>query len=85
MNPLRTPGVQNIEKAYSNGGGTATHQPAYGGTKLGDNSQHLREGGASGRKEGFKDDGIGEEQRPVQPNATGKMFNDMKYGSEKGK
>ena len=37
VNPLRTPGVKNIEDAYSNGGATTTHTPAYGGTKLGQN------------------------------------------------
>jgi hypothetical protein len=30
-NPLRTPGVQNIESAYQRGGATSTHTKAYGG------------------------------------------------------
>lgn len=30
-NPLRTPGVKNIESAYQRGGATSTHTKAYGG------------------------------------------------------
>jgi hypothetical protein len=35
-NPLRTPGVKNIEAAYRGAGATATHTPAYGGTRQGE-------------------------------------------------
>ena len=35
VNLLRTPGVKNIENAYSNAGATTTHTPAYGGTRMG--------------------------------------------------
>jgi len=85
-NALRTQGVKNIEAAYSNGGGTSTYQPAYGGTKQGDKDmQSLREGGASGRKDGFKDEGLGDEQRSNTLTPIGRTWNDMKYGSESGK
>jgi hypothetical protein len=30
-NPMRTPGVQNIETAYQRAGATSTHTKAYGG------------------------------------------------------
>jgi len=45
-NPFYTTGVQNIEKRYSAGGGSATHQPAVA-TKLGshdDQSGNVEEG-----------------------------------------
>jgi hypothetical protein len=31
VNPLRTPGVKNVEGAYQRGGATSTHTKAYGG------------------------------------------------------
>lgn len=45
----RTPGVKNIERAYTNAGATGTHTKAYGGTPLGEKDQvDLKEGGGTG-------------------------------------
>jgi hypothetical protein len=86
INPLRTPGVQNIEKAYANGGGTTTHQPAYGGSTQGSRGANgLRQGSATGLKDGMNSEHIGEEQRPVQPGIVGEKFHEMKYESKSGK
>ena len=87
-NPLRTPGVRNIEQAYSNGGATSTHTPAYGGTQMGKRDHDgLKEGGAKGSsaKEGMQTEGIGEEQRPVQPGVVGEKLHEMEHGSKTGK
>lgn len=53
------------------------------GSSSGDRgSVHLKEGAASGTGHGdgpgIKNEGMGEDQRPVQPNKIGKAFNDMK-------
>ena len=86
INPLRTPGIVNIEKAYANGGATTTYQPAYGGSPQGSKgADGLRRGGASGVKDGMNDEHIGEQQRPVQPGVVGEKFQEMKYGSKTGK
>lgn len=90
VNPLRTPGVKNIENAYSNAGATTTHTPAYGGTKMGDRgSVHLKEGSASGLRHGdgpgITDEAVGADQRSGQPNKIGKAWNNMQHGNEGGK
>lgn len=86
FNPLRTPGVKNVENAYANGGGTKTHMPAYGGSTQGSRgADGLRQGGGTGLKDGMNTDSIGEEQRPVQPGIVGEKFHEMKYGSKGGK
>jgi len=85
-NPFRTPGVQNVEQAYANGGGTTTHQPAYGGSTQGSRGANgLRPGGATGLRDGMNSEHVGEEQRPVQPGIVGEKFHEMKYGSKSGK
>lgn len=85
-NPLRTPDVQNVEKAYANGGATTTRQPAYGGSTQGSRgAEGLRPGSATGLKDGTNSEHIGEEQRPVQPGVVGEKFHEMKYGSKSGK
>ena len=85
-NLLRTPGVANVENAYANGGGTTTHQPAYGGSTQGSKgADGLRQGGATGVKDGMDSEHIGEQQRPVQPTVIGEKFNELKYGSKSGK
>lgn len=84
--PFKTPGVQNVENAYANGGGTTTHIKGYGGTIQGTKGAGpLRETGGTGKPQGFEHEGIGEEQRPTQPTRIGEAFNEMKYGSTKGK
>lgn len=89
-NPLRTPGVRNIENAYANGGATRTHTPAYGGTTQGskgtrDQGAALREGGASGSQlpKNFDTEGVGEDQRSSEKGL--KIWNDYKYGNDKSK
>lgn len=80
-NPLRTPGVQNIERAYRSGGATSTHTKAYGGTVQGQKeSDELRPGGATGKESGFQFEGIGTDQKSDQPGKAGQLFNEMKHG-----
>lgn len=86
-NPLQTPGVANIEGAYQKGGATATHTKAYGGTKLGEKSDVLKDDGGTGRSKGVDFEGAGDDQRP-EGSRKGKVaekFDKMKYGSEKDK
>lgn len=54
---VSTPGTQNIEKAYTNGGGSATGQPAYGthDRKRGDPEGSVGPVTGSGVKEHMKD------------------------------
>lgn len=65
-NPLKTPGVQNIEGAYQKGGATSTHTKAYGGTTLGSKDDVMKDNGGTARPRGFDDHpgGTGDEQRP---------------------
>jgi len=85
FNPLRTPGVANVENAYANGGGTTTHQPAYGGSTQGSKgAEGLRQGGASGLSNGTKSPGLGEEQRPTQSGVVGEKWKEMQSGSKSG-
>ena len=83
---FKTPGVQNVENAYANGGATATHTKGYGGTIQGTKgSGPMRENAATDKPPGFDHDGIGEQQRPTQPRKIGEAFNELKYGSPRGK
>jgi len=86
---LATPGVKNIEKAYTNGGATPTHTKAYGGTHQGDKSSvHIREGGATGtstKESPFEKEGMGDEQRPWPATKGGEIFDQTMLGSHKGK
>jgi len=86
-NPLRTPGVKNVEQAYQNAGATATHTKAYGGSVQGQkDSPVLREGGGTGKEKGFDShEGIGDSQRPWPKTKAGEAFDTMNYGQEKGK
>ena len=86
---LSTPGVKNIEKAYSNAGATPTHTPAYGGTKMGDrDSVALKEGGATGGPKNsmnpMKQDSVGDDQRPGKPTKAGEVWDQTMLGSHKG-
>lgn len=90
--PLRTPGVRNIENAYTNGGATRSHTPAYGGTVQGTTGRRiddaeLRDGAGSGEqlKLGFRTEGVGEDQRPSQSGWLGRTWHRMIYRSDKGK
>ena len=87
INPLRTPGVQNIEGAYQKGGATATHTKAYGGTKLGQKDDIMKDGGGTARPKGFEADGMGDEQRAhgTMKGKVGEKFDEMKYGSKNDK
>jgi len=85
---MRTTGVQNIEKAYTNSGATPTHTKAYGGTQQGDkNSVHLKEGGGTGEStklSPFEKGGMGDEQRPKPASKAGEIFDQTMLGSHKG-
>jgi len=86
---FRTPGVQNIERAYSNGGATPTHTKAYGGTKQGNRDEvALREGGGTGASKSgspIAKPGMGDDQRPSDKTKTEEALNATMYGSGKGK
>jgi hypothetical protein len=71
--PLRTPGVRNIERAYSAGGGTSTHTPAHGHGPDGLSRKERAQGAMDGLvnegkiiPEGPQRDDVGDDQRPVQ-------------------
>ncbi|KAI9810580.1 MAG: hypothetical protein M1826_003502 [Phylliscum demangeonii] len=86
---LRTPGVANIEAAYTRGGGTATGLPALGTTRTtgGDQGQ-----GQVVPRKGVESQAVGSEsfegsiadQKP-EPGVLAKAFNTMTYGSTGGK
>lgn len=86
---MKTPGVGNIEKAYTNAGATPTHTKAYGGTQQGDNSSvHIRDGGGTGestKQSPFEKEGMGDEQRPAPATKGGEIFDQTMLGSHKGK
>lgn len=87
---LRTTGVQNIEKAYTNAGATPTHTKAYGGTGVGDkDAVDLKEGGATGGPKHsvspFDRDHIGDDQKSQTPTKAGEIFDQTMLGSPKGK
>lgn len=85
MNPMRTPGVQNIEGAYQSGGATATHTKAYGGTVQGQKDDLRRAATGTGKQDGVGEAHIGDDQRPGITNKVGEKFKDMKYGAAKDK
>lgn len=86
---FRTPGVKNIEKAYTNAGATSTHTKAYGGTRQGDPDGILREGGGSGhpnKANPFEQEGLGDDQRPAgRGTKLGEVFDKTNMGSSKGR
>ncbi|RVX72328.1 hypothetical protein B0A52_04533 [Exophiala mesophila] len=83
---FKTPGVRNVENAYANGGATTTHTKGYGGSIQGQKgAAGLREKSGTDKPAGFAHEGMGEEQRPVQPTKVGEAWNEFKYGSAKGK
>ncbi|KAI9670386.1 MAG: hypothetical protein M1817_004429 [Caeruleum heppii] len=83
---FRTPGVKNIENAFSRGGGTKTHTPAIA-TKRGD-SEHVTGGAANqDQKQGIDSTSFQNkfgDQKP-KPGLMGKAYNTFVYGSENGK
>lgn len=86
VDTLKTPGVKNIENAYTNGGATPTHTKAYGGTIQGRKSDaSLREGHGTNKSNGFNEPNIGSDQRSTQPTKAEQIFNEVQYGSAKGK
>jgi hypothetical protein len=70
--PLRTPGVANIERAYSAGGGTASHTPSHGHGEDELNRAQRAQAGLDGvgsvkrDANGPERSGVGHDQRPVQ-------------------
>ena len=86
VDTFKTPGVRNIENAYSNGGATPTHTKGYGGSIQGQKSGGtLRENHGTNRPNGFNDPDIGADQRPDRPTKIEEAFNQVNYGSSKGK
>lgn len=85
---MKTTGVSNVEKAYTNAGATPTHTKAYGGTHQGDkNSVYIREGGGTGETKKlspFDKEGMGDEQRPRPASKGGEIFDQTMLGSHKG-
>jgi hypothetical protein len=78
--------VRNVENAYQNGGATATHTKAYGGTIQGRKGDGpMRDQSGTDKPNGFQEEGIGEEQRPNQPTVVGKKWNEMTSGSSTAK
>jgi len=80
---IKTPGVKNIEAAYSRAGGANNHLPG-SATKLGSQDQKgntAEEQGVGSQKftDGFSD------QRREEPSVVGKMFNNMINGTDKTK
>ncbi|KPI45765.1 uncharacterized protein AB675_472 [Cyphellophora attinorum] len=86
-NPLKTPGVANIEGAYQKGGATSTHTKAYGGTTLGQKDDVMKENSATARPKGMDFEGAGDEQRRhgSEKGKPGEAFTGMNYGTSKGK
>ncbi|KAF7958941.1 hypothetical protein EAE96_002467 [Botrytis aclada] len=79
---FKTPGVQNIEAAYSRAGASNNHTPGYAST-LGSQSQkpgsEMEQGvGSEKFREGISD------QR-VESSAVGKLFNNLINGTDKSK
>ncbi|KAK5460991.1 hypothetical protein LTS15_003054 [Exophiala xenobiotica] len=84
---FKTPGVKNVEKAYQSGGATSTHTKAYGGTIQGRRGDEtMREGASTGAPRGYDEPDIGYDQRPGPISGkAGEKFNEIQYGSPKGK
>ncbi|KIX97876.1 uncharacterized protein Z520_06654 [Fonsecaea multimorphosa CBS 102226] len=83
---FKTTSVQNVEKAYANGGATSTHTKAYGGTVQGQKQDGpMREGSATNNPKGYQQEGIGHDQRPTDLTKPEKWWNKTMLGSEKGK
>jgi len=82
---FKTPGVKNIERAYTNGGATPTHTKAYGGTIQGKGIDGPpREISGTNQPAGFNRPGFGSDQRPTQPTKGEELFNEIQYSSAKG-
>lgn len=83
---LKTTGVENVEKAYTRAGATATHTKAYGGTIQGQAQDGaLREGGSTNKPNAFEQEGMGEDQRGSAQSPPERAWKKTMYGSEKGK
>lgn len=86
---MRTTGVQNIEKAYTNAGATPTHTKAYGGTKQGSNEDvALREGGGTGGKKygsPMDKEGLGGDQKAQTQTGVEDVLAHSNYGTKKGR
>ncbi|KAK5045423.1 hypothetical protein LTR84_009287 [Exophiala bonariae] len=83
---IKPPGVKNIERAYTNGGATPTHTPGYGGTVQGKGiDAPRRESSGTGKPGGFDQPNIGYDQRRDRPTKAEETFNEIQYGSSKGK
>ncbi|EKD19304.1 uncharacterized protein L3040_009255 [Drepanopeziza brunnea f. sp. 'multigermtubi'] len=81
---LKTPGVKNIEAAYSRAGATNHHTPGVA-SKLG--SQAQESGAGNGEHQGVGSqkfqDGISDQRQ--EPSTIGKVFNNMINGTDRTK
>ena len=65
---------------------STTHTKGSGGTIQGiKEAGQMRENAATGKPNGSDYDGIREDQRPTQPTKVGEAFNELKYGTSRGK
>ncbi|TEY73336.1 hypothetical protein BOTCAL_0079g00010 [Botryotinia calthae] len=79
---FKTPGVQNIESAYSRAGAGNNHTPGYAST-LGSQSQKPGSEGVQGvGSEKFRE-GISDQRG--EPSALGKVFNNLINGTDQSK
>jgi len=65
FNPLRTPGVSNIEKRFSSGGGTPDHTPAVASPRGRPNQVHGKQEGETGINTPHYAEKIGEQTPQV--------------------
>ncbi|KAF7893097.1 uncharacterized protein EAF02_000635 [Botrytis sinoallii] len=79
---FKTPGVQNIEAAYSRAGASNNHTPGYAST-LGSQSQKPGSEMAQGVGSEKFSEGISDQR--VEPSAVGKLFNNLINGTDKSK
>ncbi|KAF5878195.1 uncharacterized protein Bfra_000360 [Botrytis fragariae] len=79
---FKTPGVQNIESAYSRAGASNNHTPGYAST-LGSQSQ--KPGSEMEQGVGSEKFGEGISDQRVEPSAVGKLFNNLINGTDKSK
>ncbi|ESZ98898.1 hypothetical protein SBOR_0756 [Sclerotinia borealis F-4128] len=70
---FKTPGVQNIEKAYSRAGATNNHTPGYA-SALGSQDQ---KGGSENQGVGSAKFAEGISDQRGEPSVVGKMFNNL--------
>jgi len=79
---FKTPGVNNIEAAYSRAGASKTHTPG-AASQLG--SQDQKGGSAEQQGVGSEKFREGVSDQRAEPSAVGKMFNNLINGTDQSK